>query len=371
MAPIRFKLAWNTDAALVGIVGDLNLKWGHRAIVDEVFGSLPDSGFPSARPSSRLAAVPWKVFAAQVCEYAAMGVGFNYLVNTGQKLDGEGKRKLLKYVETLQAVGVRKLTVGLPQTVRAIKQSFPELKVVMSLSWDVRTVEQVREAEDAGVDSMYLSGPSVNRDFPLLRKLVQAATVPCGLYANVSCLSRCPVLHDHYALFAGDHGEAMITQNDAYFSSCSRVKMKDPVEWIQMPWIRPEDTGAYVDEGISFFKLADRLAPTETLRHTCESYLSGQSPVDLFPLIEGDGRKYKQILGADSSRPFRVDRSEIPPDFLKHFRYGTCRSTNPDCIYCREVALRSVGLSGELSDSFHGVPTEMPAALVNRAKDSR
>lgn len=131
--------------------------------------------------------------------------------------------------------------------------------------------------------------------------------------------------------------------NDQLFDFCSREKLKNPVKWLQMQWIRPEDICVYVQEGFNHFKLTDRLAPTENLLFIAEHYLKGQSPQNLFPLMERNGTKYQNFNGYNKgNQPFFIDSSKIPKDFIEHFRSGECDSTNENCVYCNKLTLKAI-----------------------------
>lgn len=366
---LRFKLAWNFDWRLVGVVKQLNERYSHRAVIDEVFGSLPDGPVSSARPTSRLPQASWATFTEQVKHLRKNGVSFNYLVNTAQRIEGKMRVALYEYVGRLAETGIQRFTAGDPEVVQMLKSVDSSLHITMSLSWGIRTVSQVLQAENSGVDAIYLSGPHVNRNFALLRELLAVARVPCGLYANVNCISKCPELSNHYRLFATHQNGETLTKNDAFFAGCSHVKLRNPVEWIQMPWIRPEDVRAYAQEGAVFFKLADRLADTPMLEHIADCYLSGKSPSDLFPLIERDGAKFKPLLDRKAVKHLHVWTNGLPADFLDHFRSGDCKSDDIECSICRAVAKNSVDFGGVpafCSGQFCGTHS-IPDSLMRRS----
>ncbi|MBI4326762.1 MAG: hypothetical protein HY674_16095 [Chloroflexi bacterium] len=122
------------------------------------------------------------------------------------------------------------------------------------------------------------------------------------------------------------------------------IKLNDPVEWIRMPWIRPEDIRVYLAEGICHFKLRDRLATTDALLLIARCYMAGKSPEDLFPLMERKGAKFRLLNAADklATQPIVVRACHIPDQFIEHFRLGECVSQNRDCEVCKRVANRAV-----------------------------
>jgi len=156
--------------------------------------------------------------------------------------------------------------------------------------------------------------------------------------------------------------------NDAYFAGCSIVKLRNPVEWIQMPWIRPEDVPVYVGEGILHFKLSDRLASTDTLLMIARSYLSITSPSDLFILIERDGAKFEILGDGNAPKKLVINSNRIPNNFIDHFVDGSCISTDHKCRFCKSVARSAIE---KVAGSDHHVSKELrskiPPELLERA----
>jgi hypothetical protein len=142
-----------------------------------------------------------------------------------------------------------------------------------------------------------------------------------------------------------------------------------------MPFIRPEDIGAYVREGITNFKLVDRFSPTSSLITIVRSYLRGCSPRNLFTLFERDGMKYRWLFdgsktsSAAERKLIFVQAREIPQDFIEHFVSGFCRSANPACPVCSEVARKAVSVDkAAWYAAREAAHFEVPATLAERLK---
>ena len=341
-----FSLAWNFDPKLIDGIERLNSKHGDRRRITEVYAALPDAPVPSARPSCRIPTTSWREFRRQVTRLADIGVAFNYLLNTNVELNRKLEQAIKAYLERLWQAGVRRLTLGSPDLVSLLRSMEPRLHLTLSITYGTRRDSDVRRAALSGADAVYLDGVWVNRDFELLRRLVKCAPIECRLYANLSCISHCPVVREHYALFADQRNPEMAAVNDAFFGGCSMVKCVNPVEWIQTPWIRPEDIGVYVEEGIWHFKLSDRLADTCVLLRIAGCYLHAQSPDDLFLIVERDGAKYSNLEGLHTRSPMKVNSARIPAGFIEHFRKGGCSSRNLRCAYCSAVAAAAIESRG-------------------------
>lgn len=359
---IRYSLGFNFDPKLITGLIEANEKYGRDSRIEEVFGALPDCPISSARPTSKIPALSWEEFARQILFLRNSQIAFNFLLNTAQRLDSLLVGSLKTYLKRLADVGVNRLTVGTPDLCAAVKDFSPRFHVTISITYGIHSPEKLLQAEAAGADAIYLDGVYVNRDFDLLRVLLKQANVECRLYANMSCLSRCPVVGKHYAIFSGAQSELTSPRNDAFFAGCSMVKLSNPTEWLQMPWIRPEDVSAYASEGVGHFKLADRLAPTSTLLVIAQSYLKRKSPKNLFDLMERDGAKYKLLsedpvkTGNHESAPMFVHSERLPTDFISHFRIQGCKSNDLNCEVCVALAQSAVEING----GWHG---QLPSAI--------
>lgn len=359
---VHYSLGFNFDPALIRGIVKANQRYGAVSRIEEVFGAMPDSPVSSARPTSRILSLKWEEFASQIRSLRDFGIAFNFLMNTSQRLDSALINKLKTYLQRLGDAGVERLTAGTPELCTFVKSFFPKFHVTISITYGIHSRRKLAKAELAGADAVYLDGVYVNRDFDLLRALLRRANVECRLYANMSCLARCPVVGKHYAMFSGAQSHITSRHNDAFFLGCSVVKLRNPTEWLQMPWIRPEDVSAYASEGVSHFKLADRLAPTSTLLVIAKSYLQRKSPDNLFDLMERSGEKYKLLSESEAKTrnqepaPMFVHSKRLPIDFISHFRKEGCKSNDLNCEVCVMLAHNVV----EINKSW---PRELPSAL--------
>lgn len=358
---ILYSLGFNFDPNLIEGLIEANEEFGEDSKIEEVFGALPDCPISSARPTSKLPELSWADFTRHVLLLRNSRIAFNFLMNTSQRLDSVLTNKLKAYLQRLTDVGIERLTAGTPELCAFVKAFFPKFHVTISITFGIHSRKKLSKAELAGADAVYLDGVYVNRDFELLRALLQRAHVECRLYANMSCLSRCPVVGKHYAMFSGAQPDSTSRHNDAFFVGCSVVKLRKPTEWLQMPWIRPEDVLAYASEGVSHFKLADRLAPTSTLLLIAKSYLQRKSPDNLFDLMERKGEKYKLMAEGEAKMgnqapPMLVHSNRLPTDFIAHFREQGCKSNDPNCEICVILARNVV----EINENW---PKELPSAF--------
>lgn len=366
-----YSLGWNFSSTLLEGIISLNNRYASAYRISEVYGALPDSPLPSARPKDRIPSISQENFKEQVRILTSAGIAFNFLMNTYCDVDLRLSKVLPTYLNHLLKLGIYRLTLGTPTLIRYVKNLFPEFHLTLSLTYGTKSLNQLQEAMEAGADAVYLDGVCINRDFKRLRKLLNFSRdkINIQLYANLSCISNCPVIRDHYMLFANFQNKLMSIVNDAFFAGCSLIKLKHPVEWIQTPWIRPEDISAYVREGIRHFKLSDRLAKSNILLQIAESYLKGISPEDIFVIIERGGAKYSLLKGVKNNPILKVDNSKIPGDFINHFLSGQCNSTNPSCDYCTAIAEQAVQFDHDVRKKSQITPEiikYVPIKLLSR-----
>lgn len=362
-----FSIGFNFEDDLVEGIIKLNNSQPLNNRITEVYGSLPNSPVPSARPNVKLKNISVHKFQKQIVKLNQNNIAFNFLLNTNTSLSESISAKLLTYLTQLEEFGITNVTVGNLELCSFIKNNFDSFKVCISSTFGVKTVSQIKTCENNRADSVYLDSIHINRNFERLREIIANTNLSIKLYANISCISRCPITKKHYDIFANKQNGTTLKQNDIYFASCSLIKLKSKVEWIQMQWIRPEDVDRYEDEGFTFFKLSDRLAPTNIILQIAQAYLNRKSPPNLFPLIERDGVKYKNIgFGLNGSHPLFIDNKKIPNNFIEHFKKGECTSIDKNCSYCNHIAERAIHYDYNLKDvisykenMFSDFPKEM------------
>jgi len=362
-----FSIGFNFKDDLVDGIIKLNNSQPLNNRITEVYGSLPNSPIPSARPNVKLKNIPFHKFQKQIEKLNQNNIAFNFLLNTNTFLSSLLSFKLSAYLIQLKELGITHITVGNLEQCRFIKDNFDSFKVCISSTFGIKTVSQIKSCENSGADSVYVDSIYINRNFERLREIIRNTSIDIKLYANISCISRCPITKKHYDIFANNQNEVTLSQNDIFFASCSLVKLKSKVEWIQMQWIRPEDIDKYEGEGFIFFKLSDRLAPTNIILQIAQAYLNRKSPQNLFPLIERDGVKYKNIgFGLIGSLPLFIDSKQIPYNFIEHFKKGECTSIDKNCSYCNHIAERAIHYNYDMKDvisykenMFSDFPKEM------------
>lgn len=344
---IEFSLGYNFDPELIEEVNKLNQLYGNYRRITEFFAALPDSPYLSTRPDSRIINISLVELEKQVTKMSENSINFNYLLNAKADINEINLNEFVSFLNKLSEIGVNRIIAYSPELCNLIKNINPDFSITISSVYNIRTKLQLDEVHESGTEFAYLDSIFINRDFNLLKEMRDYSKIPLKLYANVSCISQCPNKDLHYSALSSPDKNYQLEMNDHLFNYCSSEKLINPVKWLQMQWIRPEDINVYAKEGFNHFKLTDRLSPTENLIFIAEHYLKGVSPNNLFPLIERNGTKYKDFdtFKSGNQKPFFIDSSKIPKDFIEHFKNGECKSTNIKCHYCNKVANESVNTS--------------------------
>lgn len=334
--------------------------------VHEVYGSLQNAPFNSARPAKYLPSPTQAQFRSHIQALADSGIGFNYLINApsyaNYEYTSQGRAELEELLALLVDCGVRSVTVAVPYLARIIASRFPALEVVTSTIGYVGAMRGIDQWLEAGAKRIVLD-VEANRDFRFLKRASLESPVPLELIANPVCISQCHYKFNHYCV-AG-HGSKNLSgegipgfpYNGFYLNWCFLKKLASPGELLKSPWIRPEDVPLWEKAGIRFFKLAGRGMPETQILSLTSAYLSGRFEGDLLDL-----------LGWPHWLSFRKngDGSLLPPleihlpnealtGFLDFFyeKLPECRLGCKGCEHCTAWSNRVVSVtSPELLNSY-------------------
>ncbi len=391
---MKLSVAANYDRDLVPRLAALG--------VTEVYGKLPADLVGGGRPAYMGAPLTKKDLAAYVTSLAESGIAFNYLLNSACLGNREWARpwqkRLMRFLDELGAMGVRRLTVSTPYLLERIKISHPEFHLKAGIYAQIDTPRRARFWQDLGADALTLESFSINRDFPTLRAIRQAVSCELQLIANHPCLPNCALQPYHQNGFAhSSHGSRRLFL-DYCFLDCTRRRFEDPSLLIKAAWIRPEDIAFYECLGYEHFKLLERGIPSAELLQRVEAYRHRRSPENLAELILPYGfrqapRKQRLwlvrhffkpyqvsplklapiramlqrqgMLFAAAGPPFHIDASRIPADFIQGFDDRHCTTLDcRDCRYCDEIAARSVTVDPAFGAEQRATLTDIKADLV-------
>ncbi len=392
---MHFSVAANYD---VDVVPELA-----RFPVREVYGKFAADLVGGGRPSYMGTPLSRTQLAAYVAALAERGIEFNYLLNSSCLGNREWSRAwqhgLMRLLDKLGTMGIRRLTVSTPYLLEAIKKRFPAFKVRVGIFAQVDTARRARFWQDLGADAITLESFSINRDPERLREIRAAVGCELQLIANHVCLPNCALQPYHQNGFAhSSDGDGRLFL-DYCILRCARLRLEDPALFVKAAWIRPEDLHTYEAWGFDSFKILERGMPSAELLRRVRAYSERRwdgnladlilsygfreplrrsrfwglrhflkpwqaSPAKLAPLLAL--ARQQGMLFPQERRPVRIDNALIPPDFLENVAARNCATRGcRECRYCDEIARQAVTIDPDFRTESLRRFADVEDALAN------
>lgn len=288
-----------------------------------------------------------------------LGVKFNFVANSpslgGKEHDVTYREELLGEIERIVNLGVEMITVSIPFLGELINYHFPHIEVKMSTMLDIRDIQHINLINQMGpkVACITLSR-FINRNFELLKNMVDIAPFELELLANSLCLHNCPYQMYHSDLVCWQARKKRGWEEpfaDYRAVACDRIRFTDKSQVIKSPWIRPEDLNEYEQIGISSIKIAGRTFPTEWIINIVEAYARGSYSGNMWDLI----LPFQDIY---------VDNRKLN-NFLKHFKNNrpSCDSNCGKCRYCEKIAEDVVSYGDETEEYLIDLEKRLDARI--------
>ena len=264
--------------------------------VQDFYGKLPEDAIGGGRSSYMISPISRRKFERHVECARMLGFGFNYLLNAACLNNLETSRRGQKQIQNLLKwmvdIWVTATTVTNHLLLRIVNDSFPQLKVRVSVFACVDHAAKAVYWAKNGADIICLDSITVNRDLKALESIRRAVTVDLELLANGNCLQSCSLCHTHMNLLAhssqqGHNQKGFVI--DHCMLECSKAKVKAPVNFIRSDWIRPEDIHLYEALGYHNFKIVERGLPTSLMLKRIEAYATGEYAGNLIDLVQPYG----------------------------------------------------------------------------------
>lgn len=260
--------------------------------VKEIYGCCGADLIGSGRSAYTIRPVRKPKLAATIVEAHAVGIAFNYLLNTaslyGMEQTRSGQRVIRHTLDDLMKANVDAVTIAAPLLLRIIKKHYPDLRVRVGAFALIDNATKAKMWQDLGADTLCISAISCNRNFERLQAIRSAVSCELELIANACCFPGCIWEQTHMHLLSQSSTKSHALKGfcfDYCFVNCSRERLKDPVNYIRSIWIRPEDMSMYEDIGYHNFKIVERSCPTELLVRRVEAYSSRSFDGNLWELI--------------------------------------------------------------------------------------
>lgn len=355
----KFSLPTSFRKKFVEEVQKLNEKYREKkAVISELYGSLPVSLTGSARLSSYLPKVSLKEISSHIKILEDFQIEFNYLLNSpclgNLEYTYSGKRKILEFVKSLIDSGVRRFTVTIPYLIELLKEKFPFLKITTSVISEIDSVEKAIFYNRIGADRITTSF-FINRNFPLLKEIKKKIDGEVEILLNDACILNCPLRNFHYC-FVGhatsesfDISELSIKgKDDPFWERCYYLRLKNPEEFIKSPWIRPEDVKEY-EEFVDYFKISGRELSEKFLIKRAEAYLSGSYQGNLNEITNFFDFQFP----CEEKLEIVIENSSLE-GFIEFFKNNkiNCHKGCENCSYCKEVAKKVIKIDEKLREKY-------------------
>lgn len=362
---MKLSVGTNFDDELLHRIKDSDVKL--------VYGKLSDDIFGGGRPTMALPTISKEDLERHINLAHKYGIEFNYLMNTNcmdnLEFETDFNRRLFETIKWLDKIGVDWITVSIPYLIEVIKKIAPRIKVSVSTFAYVDTLQKALEFQKLGADEITLP-EGLNRNFELLKILKKNVDCKIQLIATNLCMNACPFRFYHANAQSHASQKGHISKGvtfDYCMLKCTEKTLRDPVEAIKMPWIRPEDIWAYEEIGIDSLKITERMKKTDVLADIVHAYTSRRYDGMLNRLLnfrvkedyiqpkhdvifENDKINKKYFLKSREllfKRKIEIDNNKLD-GFIEYFRKkkGDCRNLNCgiECRHCYIYAEKSIKL---------------------------
>ena len=258
---------------------ELNEKFRSKGIVvNEIYGSIPQlTG--SARASWRLPSpdVPVKEYVSRAKEG---GIEINYTLNQScpGSLDEFGSKipGLKTSIYLLLEAGINRFTVTLPLMAQLLLEMDYSITIKVSTIARVESIEEASYWINLGAKEI-TGGLDINRNFPLVKKLVEyckSKGVSYETLASEFCCWRCPFRY-RGCYSSQSHNSSKGAMNYWPWKQCNEIRRKDPSQFIKSRMILPQHLKRYQElTGVDKFKVTTRTASEERALWILEQYLN-------------------------------------------------------------------------------------------------
>lgn len=364
---MKISLATNFDDELIEKIKEYPIY--------ELYGKLNIDIVGGGRPTNYLKELDIKKFESHVEKVRSCGFNFNYLLNSAcianYNQDEEWIKNLINFLSYLKSIKVNALTISNPFLVDLVKQNFGNDFIIRVGSFAcVDNYEKAKFWDQMGVNIICVDFCKVNRNFKMLKYMVNNLNCKIELLCTNSCLKDCPMIHTH----VNDIAHASNSKFDGYkyedwgLNFCQEYQLNNLHEYIKSPWIRPEDIEYYEKIGIEHFKITERDFSTDELVKRVKAYCEKKYSGNLLDLIQGSGasaiknttlekknkfnnrydvlKEIQRIRGIgclrEADRHIYIDNEKIPYNFIEFFFNDKCTGMCDKCNYCKKISDKAI-----------------------------
>ncbi len=344
---MRFSVAHNWDDRLIEEV----VK-GKYPVYD-FYASAQHTAVGGGRPSFILPSPTEDMMRDQIKRMHKGGIEFTYVLNApcmaGQEFVRETHEKLIAELQQIQDIGCDGVVLTIPYLMEIVKEQFPKLKIRVSTTAKVNSVNKAKYFEALGASTI-IPDVMINRNFKILEKMVKATKCEINVLMTDGCLYECPYRQYHYTIC----GHASQTYSNRVYQdypviACSIAKLSDPAEIMRCRWVRPEDIPHYEAIGITSFKIGGRRLTTDRLLLSIKAYSEKKYGGNLADILEGfafiaDGIT-EENPKSDAIKPhLRIDNTKLD-GFIDFFKKQECEANCGECKYCEQWAKKVITMN--------------------------
>ncbi|MFA8435572.1 MAG: U32 family peptidase [Marinifilaceae bacterium] len=346
-----FSIPADYNKRTIDRLNELNTKYSSSQII-ETYGNITIGNiFGSGRSYCQLPNLDLYTLAEYVKYSQDRGIDFNYTFNSSfvqnQEFTVDGVRRIKEFMFQLHEIGIRSLTIALPQLIELVNSMQLGFKIKVSAIASIDNVNKAQAYKKMGVDKI-VPCELINREIKTIKDIRSAFGEKVELIVNTPCYKDCSYRMAHYNQISCDSVKSTNDVSFTYFEhKCMLRRYSDVVNWMKINFIRPEDLRLYEQIGIQHFKLQGRQAILKDgdLVKTVEAYLKESFDGNMIDLINLFSKLNPFIVFLDNKK---LD-GFVEPFFKKQ---SFCSHDCGKCGYCEQFMLRNldVGQIKEVCD---------------------
>lgn len=319
----------------------------HDSKVIETYGNLTiGNHWEGGRVYEDIPKVDLKALENYIRYSREKGIDFNYSLNGScmgnREFTETGAAGLMKFLEELYEIGVRRLTVALPSVMEFIKNSGLDFEIKASIICQITNVNKALAYQKIGIDRIVVD-ESVNRDFETLPRIRDAFGEKTEIIINSMCHKDCTFRMFHYNQTAHDSVDKENSSILTYYNHrCMLKRAEDPSNFLKLCWVRPEDLKYYSAAGVNYYKIQGRhTAFKGDPVRAVEAYFKQSYTGNLIDLLELFGSPYAFKINLDNQK---LD------GYIKYFydNPGICKRDCNRCRYCDTFIKKRLDYEGAL-----------------------
>ena len=270
----------NGDPDLVKIISEL-VKKRSKHHIGEIYGK-PTSNIVvgSGRANVLFEDISKSEMIRRVKNFQDLGIMYNYTLNgilpRARVIENRGK--IIEELEWVESSPITRVTVANYELAKLANKYSPNVDLCISIFADINNKELIKQWSKLQNVKVINLGMSTFRNIPLLKELVDYGKkegVDMSVTPNLGCMTNCIRKEEHAII----KDMASIDMEPLHYGACTfycrKLLLENPVEFLKLPIIRPEDIEVYERIGIVSAKLVDRTQKTKWIKDIVEHYMDG------------------------------------------------------------------------------------------------